>query len=129
MWIGLKNIARVEYADITLNGITVVAGANGSGKSTISKSLYAALEVVHDPQRQVQLEKRRSRISMIRNLIYHSAGFKVNDILEIDEKVQQELRRADGNADVFLMNMQHFLDENPGVIILNSQIIDRKSVV
>ena len=74
MWIGLKNIARVEYADITLNGITVVAGANGSGKSTISKSLYAALEVVHDPQRQVQLEKRRSRISMIRNLIYHSAG-------------------------------------------------------
>lgn len=123
MWIGLKNIARVEYADITLNGITVVAGANGSGKSTISKSLYAALEVVHDPQRQVQLEKRRSRISMIRNLIYHSAGFKVNDILEIDEKVQQELRRADGNADVFLMNMQHFLDENPGVIILNSQIM------
>ena len=48
MRIGLTNIARVEYADITLNGITVVAGANGSGKSTISKSLYAALEVFQD---------------------------------------------------------------------------------
>ena len=37
MRIGLTNIARVEYADITLNGITVVAGANGSGKSTLLK--------------------------------------------------------------------------------------------
>ena len=30
----------VEHADIAINGITVVAGENGSGKSSISKLLY-----------------------------------------------------------------------------------------
>ena len=39
----------VEKADITIQGITVVAGANGTGKSTIRKSLYAILEMSNTP--------------------------------------------------------------------------------
>lgn len=41
MKISLKNIAKVAKADIEINGITVIAGANNTGKSTVGKALYA----------------------------------------------------------------------------------------
>lgn len=37
----LKNIGKLKEADIKLEGITVVAGENNSGKSTVGKALYA----------------------------------------------------------------------------------------
>lgn len=40
----LKRIAKVGAADIVIDSITVVAGYNGSGKTTISKALYGMLQ-------------------------------------------------------------------------------------
>ena len=40
----IKDFRAVKRADIIINGITVVAGVNGSGKSTISKLLYYAFK-------------------------------------------------------------------------------------
>ena len=40
MVLEIKNVGLIESASIELNGITVIAGHNNSGKSTISKSLY-----------------------------------------------------------------------------------------
>ena len=54
------NIGRVEKAEIDLEGITVVAGENGSGKSTISKALYTALETFSTPADKALFQKRRS---------------------------------------------------------------------
>lgn len=54
------NIGRVEKAEIDLEGITVVAGENGSGKSTISKALYTALETFSAPAEKALFQKRRS---------------------------------------------------------------------
>lgn len=36
----VKNFEAVKSADISLDGITVVAGINGCGKSTLSQLLY-----------------------------------------------------------------------------------------
>ena len=37
----IKNFAKIKAADIALNGITVIAGENNSGKSTVGKLLGA----------------------------------------------------------------------------------------
>ena len=37
----IKNFAKIKDADIALNGITVIAGENNSGKSTVGKVLGA----------------------------------------------------------------------------------------
>ena len=56
----INNIAKVEYADILLDGITIVAGSNGSGKSTISKSLFAILYSNKDWRMKALSQKNRS---------------------------------------------------------------------
>lgn len=41
MKLKIKNIGILSKVDLEINGITVIAGENDTGKSTISKSLYA----------------------------------------------------------------------------------------
>lgn len=44
--IRLSNYHAVRHADLTIGGITVVAGANGCGKSTLSRWLYYIVNAV-----------------------------------------------------------------------------------
>lgn len=71
MELKVKNIGRVEKADIQLQGITIVAGENGTGKSTLSKSLYAILEMFYHQQQRAENQRRRSENTLIRNWICH----------------------------------------------------------
>lgn len=49
----LSNYHAIENAEITLDGITVLSGENGSGKSTISRWLYYLLKGVTEHEKYV----------------------------------------------------------------------------
>lgn len=55
MLIRLQNIGIIRDSTLALDGLTVIAGRNGSGKTTVGKTLYAMLDAVMDLQ-----EKSRS---------------------------------------------------------------------
>lgn len=46
MKLKLNNIGIIKEADIKLNGLTVIAGENDSGKSTVSKILYSLIKAI-----------------------------------------------------------------------------------
>lgn len=46
--ISIKDYRAVKSAEIGLNGITVITGINGSGKSSISRLLYYAIKYAND---------------------------------------------------------------------------------
>ncbi|MFS2056435.1 AAA family ATPase, partial [Variovorax sp. CT11-76] len=48
MKINIKNIGKVKEADIEINGITVLAGENSTGKSTISKALFSTFNGLYN---------------------------------------------------------------------------------
>ncbi len=48
MFLSIKSIAKVDTANLYLDSISVIAGYNGSGKTTISKCLYGMLEIASD---------------------------------------------------------------------------------
>ena len=50
MILNLNNINKVREAQITLNGLTVIAGENGSGKSTVGKMLFSVVQVLKSTQ-------------------------------------------------------------------------------
>lgn len=43
MKLSISNFAKIDKADITIDGITVIAGENNTGKSTIGKILFQYL--------------------------------------------------------------------------------------
>lgn len=45
----LHHVGAIADADIRLDGITVLAGENNTGKSTIGKALYAIIKIIGRP--------------------------------------------------------------------------------
>lgn len=50
MILNIHNINKVQEAQIKLNGLTVIAGENGSGKSTVGKMLFSVVQVLKSTQ-------------------------------------------------------------------------------
>ena len=48
MRLKIENIGKVRNADVKLNGVTVIAGENSSGKSTVGKILFSVVKAVAD---------------------------------------------------------------------------------
>ena len=65
MKIKLKNIAKIIEADIDMNGISIIAGNNNIGKSTILKSIYAAVNTFRNSNKKILDEYKRSLYSII----------------------------------------------------------------
>ena len=41
MKLSIKNVGKLKEADVEINGITIIAGENNTGKSTVSKTLFS----------------------------------------------------------------------------------------
>ena len=46
MQLKLKNMGIIKEADVTIDGLTVIAGENDTGKSTLSKVLFFGLTIM-----------------------------------------------------------------------------------
>lgn len=63
MQLVVKNIGKVRKAKLKIDGITVIAGENASGKSTLGKILYAFYRTLYDKASKIKSQ----RISFIQN--------------------------------------------------------------
>ena len=68
----IKRIADVYKANITLNGITVLAGKNNTGKSTISKSLWCMVRSLDGVGEQVARERARRYEYILERILHES---------------------------------------------------------
>ena len=57
MRIQLDNIAKINNANIEINGITVIAGANNTGKSTIGKTLFSLFNGLFNIEHKINNDK------------------------------------------------------------------------
>lgn len=64
----IQNFRAIKEADVTLNGITVVAGENGCGKSTLSKFLYYVFKNSNEYSKLVD-EELKNKLQKYRYLL------------------------------------------------------------
>lgn len=73
MKLRIKNIGKIKEANIEIDGIAVIAGENNSGKSTISKSLYAMFDGFHNIDNRIKNERQQSLAEML-DRVYQNAS-------------------------------------------------------
>lgn len=69
MKLTMKNIGVIRDAEIELDGITVLAGFNGTGKSTVSKALYGVIAPYINLSDKIAKERRKSVQNIISSFL------------------------------------------------------------
>ena len=68
MRLKIRNINKVQNAEIKLDGLTVIAGANSSGKSTVGKLLFTMIKSIANtdaPGKQSRERKLKKRVEAL----------------------------------------------------------------
>lgn len=69
MKLTIRNLAKIAEAEIEFSGITVIGGANDTGKSTVGKTLFAMFHVFRHMEESV----RWSQLTSIADAILQGA--------------------------------------------------------
>ena len=99
MQLKLKNIGKIKDASINIDGLTIIAGENNTGKSTISKALFAIFNSLF------QLEEHIIEAKVV-NII--STIFRSSDLIRFtpDSNLIEMIRNSITNA-----NIEESIDE------------------
>ena len=90
----LKNIGKIAEACIEINGITVIAGENNTGKSTVGKALFAVFNSFHNIYEQISYE-RVENIANQMDMLYRSLTNRLNRQLNVTEAAERILSCRD----------------------------------
>lgn len=66
MLLSIENIGKIKESTIEIAGITVIAGENNTGKSTLGETLFCIFNSFHNPEDRVRRERIESVIRALR---------------------------------------------------------------
>ena len=94
MKLALKNIGRIEKAEVEINRITVIAGENNTGKSTVGRALFAVFNSFFDLEHQIEAERIQNIDSLI-SMMYRNLTNRVTRRFDVDEISQSIVKHID----------------------------------
>lgn len=100
MKLSLKNIGKIGTASVEINGITVIAGENNTGKSTVGRALFAVFNSFYNIDKQIQRERIRSvenLIDFVHRITLSNATFAV-DVNEISKYIVSHIEQFKNNS-------------------------------
>ena len=115
MKLHIENIGKLKSADVVLDGITVIAGKNNTGKSTVGKTLYCIFNSLYNIDEKIKRDKRK----YIRNAVLSPLGedvsffFTERELYEYTDKILREIKS--GNLEVakeLFVKLRHFLEDD-----------------
>lgn len=94
MLLQLRNIGIIKEANIKLNGLTVIAGENDTGKSTVGKILFAIIKSDNISWLQKANEDKAKEILAIRLNLVFDANVSDNGEVVLKDNGNKEIVRA-----------------------------------
>lgn len=126
MRLEIRNIGKVRHADIAIDGITVIAAANNTGKSTLGKALYSLLSPFHNYDSNVRDRLVRSvfrAMSQMAPIAIKDSRSSTGVFLEetvssrtmrvLAEKIVQEVQYGSGKSSILEKVVEDFEGVKP----------------
>ena len=92
MKLSIENFAKIKRADIELDGITIIAGENDSGKSTVGKVLATVFSGFHNVNEYSRDERY---LALAQVLLLAIKTHKDSQIKNIKESLNFSLKQVD----------------------------------
>lgn len=108
MKLTLKNIGKIKNAVVELNGITVIAGENNTGKSTVGKVLYSIFNSFYKIEDQINRE-RIENIERTLDMLYRDVTNRMTSRVDTEEIANKILENAEKYKDSDILK-QDILD-------------------
>ena len=87
MKLSIENFAKIKRADIELNGITIIAGENDSGKSTVGKVLATVFSGFHNVNEYSRDERYLALAQVLLLAIKTHKDSQIKNIKELDNLI------------------------------------------
>lgn len=87
MKISLNNISKVKKADIEIKGITVIAGENNTGKSTVGKALWSIFNSFYNIKKELKIEREETILKKIMKEIDIDRIKDINFVRKVSRKL------------------------------------------
>lgn len=127
----LKNIGKIAEAAVEIKGITVIAGENDTGKSTVGKALFSIFNSFYDVQKQIRQERMLS-VSSVLNKVSRRVAFGYSLGRDWEENVGDIVDQADqyiDNPDLLKEKILGILDLLPNKVKMDLQDTDIEDMV
>lgn len=106
MRLELTNVGKIRKADVELNGITVIAGENNTGKSTVGKMLFCVFHSFYRIEEQISEERQKTIARVLANY-YHETAHRLT-------------RRFD------TVNFARHIVEDKGLFLVNTRVLRKE---
>lgn len=108
MKLSIKNFAKIKEAEIIIDGITVIAGENNTGKSTVGKILFSLFNSLSDVDEKIFEERLNEIENTNRRIILNEISgtelprnMVLRAVQQIARKINMEIKNElDGNLTV-----------------------------
>lgn len=137
MKISLKNISKIKEADIDINGITVIAGENNTGKSTVGKALWSIFNSFYNIENELIKDRENIIYEKIKKYYGNSIKNTINvveatkKILMLEPKEKEDIKKIlmDNlkQREIFFKNI--FIDNTESSNNLDSLVEDIYEIV
>ncbi|MBW5399441.1 ATP-binding protein [Brachyspira pilosicoli] len=124
MELSIQKFAKIKEANIKIEGITVIAGENNTGKSTIGKILFSCFNSFNNLEKEIYLSKehsiRREILSMLNTIFKYKNRIKVQkSYISITKKIFDSIN--DPNIEIYNILLDNIKDYTD---IENKEVLD-----
>lgn len=113
MKLTLSDVGKIQRAFVEINGITVIAGENNTGKSTVGRALFAIFNGFYNIETQIHLERVRS-IERLLTFLYRETGYSITflraAISELADQIVAERKLFSSNPEKLQEKVAGFFD-------------------
>lgn len=120
MRLKIDDLAQIKSADICMDGITVIAGQNNTGKSTIGKTLFAAFNSLYNIDEKVKAQRSQA-IGQVLNRIFRNNSY-IREYIEPVKNVNIVRNRIVSNITSELIELSDTADKDSVVAVITENL-------